>query len=228
MRRPFLSATRVYKKRKAQFFVPAVLLVFGILAVWLLLAKSTREPSSAPSGPPSGQEILRGDMSARIILVEYFDLECPFCRQYAQEVEPGLITQYKGRSVGFAYRHLPLTHIHRMAFIEAEVLECAARESRDAYLPAMEMLLTAESTGTSSAVRAVADPLGLNARAIEMCVEKGEARPLIAQSVINAHRQGIYPTPTFSIYKDGIERARVVGGRAEQLRSSINLLLSEL
>jgi len=74
---------------------------------------------------PSNQEDhWRGSTDARYVMIEYSDLECPFCRRFhatAQQV----LDDYSDQ-VAWVYRHLPLTSIHPRAQLEAEASECAA------------------------------------------------------------------------------------------------------
>src|SRR3989344_7899897 len=53
---------------------------------------------------------LRGNADAKVFLVEYSDLECPFCAQF-HETAKQLIDEYDGR-VAWIYRHFPLDSIH--------------------------------------------------------------------------------------------------------------------
>src|SRR5690606_6690554 len=52
-------------------------------------------------------ELIRGTKGAPIVVVEYSDFECPFCKRgYNTVVE--LLEKYKGK-VQFVYKHLPLS-----------------------------------------------------------------------------------------------------------------------
>lgn len=67
---------------------------------------------------------VRGSTDAPVALIEYSDLECPFCRAfhpYAKQI----LQKYEGRVV-WAYRHFPLETIHPSARPLAEGSECVA------------------------------------------------------------------------------------------------------
>lgn len=73
--------------------------------------------------PLRDNDHVRGDKGARVLLIEYSDLECPFCKRFhptAQQV----VDEYKGQ-VAWVYRHFPLDQIHSKADKEAEAVECA-------------------------------------------------------------------------------------------------------
>jgi Thioredoxin len=53
-----------------------------------------------------------GNPSARVVIVEFSDFECPYCGKFAREIMPELKSKYIDTSlVQFAFRHLPLTAI---------------------------------------------------------------------------------------------------------------------
>ncbi len=80
----------------------------------------------APDVPALGEgDHLRGSMDAPVALIEYSDLECPFCRQFHPEVKKTL-AQY-GDQMVWAYRHFPIETIHTSARPLAEGSECAAQ-----------------------------------------------------------------------------------------------------
>jgi len=71
---------------------------------------------------------LRGSPQAALIIVEFGDFQCPFCRQ----VEPtlkNLLAKYEGR-VNLAYRDFPLADIHSQAELAAEASRCAGEQGK--------------------------------------------------------------------------------------------------
>lgn len=68
-----------------------------------------------------------GRMGAPIILVEFSDFQCPFCRQLHQTLHD-LQVRLPG-SVSITYRHFPLAG-HSLAFSAAVASECAAEAER--------------------------------------------------------------------------------------------------
>src|SRR3990172_10709350 len=66
---------------------------------------------------------IRGDKNARMLLIEYSDLECPFCKRFHPTAQQ-LVDEYNGQVV-WVYRHFPLDQIHQKADKEAEAVECA-------------------------------------------------------------------------------------------------------
>jgi Thioredoxin len=70
---------------------------------------------------------VRGLPAGRLI-IEYGDYECPYSRQAFHAIERA--GQQLGGNVRFAFRHFPLTGIHRHALAAAAAAEAAARQGR--------------------------------------------------------------------------------------------------
>ena len=69
---------------------------------------------------------VRGSAQAPVVIVEFADFQCPYCRQ----VEPtitSLLDKHKGR-VSLAYRDFPLFSIHPFALGAAEAGRCAGEQ----------------------------------------------------------------------------------------------------
>ena len=80
----------------------------------------------APDVPVLGEEDhLKGSIDAPVALIEYSDLECPFCKRFHPEVQKA-VEKYENQIV-WAYRHFPLEAIHPSARPLAEGSECAAQ-----------------------------------------------------------------------------------------------------
>jgi len=109
-------------------------------------------PANAPAAPaPQAAAVapkldkddhIRGDKKARIALIEYSDLECPFCKTFHPTAQK-IVDDYKGK-VMWVYRHFPLS-FHANAQKEAEASECVSSlGGEDAFWKYIPMLLRLE------------------------------------------------------------------------------------
>ncbi len=84
---------------------------------------------------PAGQPDIKGDKivlsdtdhymgakDAEIVIVEYSDIDCPFCKRAEPTVEQLLKNHPE---YGFVYRHSPIAELHPFATYKAEATECA-------------------------------------------------------------------------------------------------------
>ncbi|MDD4988840.1 MAG: thioredoxin domain-containing protein [Candidatus Pacebacteria bacterium] len=114
---------------------PVAIIIAGvIIAGAILLVASGKISNNAQPGvitqdhneniaPVTSADHIKGSPDAPIVMVEFSDLECPFCKIFHQTLE-GLVTTYSGK-VAWVYRHFPLDR-HPKAPAEAQASECAA------------------------------------------------------------------------------------------------------
>ena len=74
----------------------------------------------------------RGAKSAKVVVVNFDDFECPFCAQMHATLFPYIFKEY-GDRVTFIYKDDPLTEIHPWALHAAVDANCLAAQSNDAY-----------------------------------------------------------------------------------------------
>ncbi len=74
----------------------------------------------------------RGTKDAKVTVVNYDDLECPFCSRMHQTLFPGLFKEY-GDRVLFIYKDYPLEEIHPWAVHAAVNANCLGAQNGDAY-----------------------------------------------------------------------------------------------
>ncbi len=85
--------------------------------------KNEQEPLEVKIRPVSESDHILGNIDAKIIIVEYSDLECPFCKVFHSTMHQ-VVKEYSGE-VAWVYRHFPIVGLHPKAFREAEATECA-------------------------------------------------------------------------------------------------------
>jgi len=75
---------------------------------------------------------VRGSKDAPVEVIDFDDLECPFCERMSSQVLPGVLAHYKGM-VKVVYKDFPLTSIHPWAMHAAIDADCLANQSPAAY-----------------------------------------------------------------------------------------------
>lgn len=104
---------------------------------------ATFEQSIKEEKSPEGQPEIIGDKivisatdhstnanpeTAQITLVEYSDIDCPFCKRAVPVVEQLL---KNNPDYAFVYRHSPIVSLHPFAAYKAEATECAYDQGAD-------------------------------------------------------------------------------------------------
>jgi protein-disulfide isomerase len=75
---------------------------------------------------------LRGTPEAKVTIVNFDDLECPYCARMHEQLFPATLDRYKGL-VKFFYKDYPLIEIHPWAMHAAVNANCLADQSPEAY-----------------------------------------------------------------------------------------------
>ncbi len=198
------------------------------------VAPSPAAPSAAPQPTPaalkgvSDSDHIFGDKKAKVTIVEYSDIECPYCKRFHPTVAK-VVANYKGK-VNWVYRHFPL-NFHQNAQKEAEATECAAQlGGNDAFWKYLNTLFErTTSNGTGFALDALvplAKELGLDEKKFKECLDSGKYADKVNQDLNEGQSAGIQGTPGgFVMSKDG--KSSVIEGAipAEQLKAQIDALL---
>src|SRR3989344_3149438 len=83
------------------------------------------EPAEIEMRPVSSSDHILGNPDADVIIVEYSDTECPFCKQFHSTLRRVIEEYGKEGRVAWVYRHFPIDSLHPKARKESEALECA-------------------------------------------------------------------------------------------------------
>jgi len=137
----------------------------------------------------------RGPEDAPVVMVEFSDFECPYCRQTLPVLE-AIEDAYAGQ-IRFVYRQFPLTDIHPRAQKAAEASLCADDQGE---FWAMHDLLFAEPIELEVAsLKIKAEALGLDRQAFDACLDSGKYSERVAGEIREGFSLGINGTPTVII-----------------------------
>ena len=75
---------------------------------------------------------IRGNPDAKVTVINFDDLECPYCARMHLSLFPDTIEHYKDK-VRFIYKDSPLTQIHPWAMHASVDANCLAAQSGDVY-----------------------------------------------------------------------------------------------
>lgn len=75
--------------------------------------------------PVTEKDHVYGNPQAELLIIEYSDPECPFCKRFHETMTQVMKEYGDAGKVAWVYRHFPLDSIHSKARHEAEAIECA-------------------------------------------------------------------------------------------------------
>jgi protein-disulfide isomerase len=177
---------------------------------------------------------LAGDASAPLILVEFGDFECPFCRRFAMTLK--MLQRTHGDSLAVVFVHFPLTSIHRLAIPAARASECAHEQGR--FSQYHDVLFENQESLAVQSWRSLAEYAAVpDLAAFDECVARPE--PVAAAEVGRefGRKLGVLGTPSVmingwlfrgGIHGDELERALALLAQGELAEGSIGHELNRL
>lgn len=161
---------------------------------------------------------IRGNPDAKVTIINFDDLECPYCARMHQELFPAAIDRYKNQ-VRFVYKDDPLVDLHPWAMHAAVNANCLAAQSGDVYWKFVDYLHAHgdEITGPDRNVQKSAEALDRIARQLatlgkldeeklNACLAKQDQAGVSA-SQKEAEALGIQGTPALFINGEKIDGA---------------------
>jgi len=199
-------------QRRRQQRITYALIIAGIV---LLAGFVVLLPSLAPVGEitlpdpfdyPSPDDHAMGDPDAPVVIEEYSDFQCPFCRRFHDDTLPQIVETYvRTGKVYFVYRHFPVvdrTDPAQESHRAAAAAVCAARQNRFwDYHDVLFANQTGENIGnfTDRRLEAMADRLGLEMGSFRDCLASRDAAAAVNADQALALQQGLTSTPSFLI-----------------------------
>lgn len=210
----------MFMEQKSTYYIPLAIIVAGaFIGVGLAFGLSNMTISGTASagldnGQPeapkdivmravTAQDHVRGDMNAPLTIVEYSDLECPFCKRFHTTMQQ-VMQEYAGK-VKWVYRHFPLEQLHSKAPKEAEAAECAAEQGKFWEFVDRLMEVTPANNGLDPAeLPKIAEFVKINVATFTTCLESGKYKQKVDDDVKDAVSAGGQGTPySVLIDKDG-------------------------
>ncbi len=137
---------------------------------------------------------LRGPRNAPVTLVEYGDLECPYCGK-AEPAVRELLADFG--DVRYVWRHLPLTDVHPHAQLAAEATEAAAAQGK--FWEMHDLLMSHQDALTPKDLIRYAGELGLDTGRFTRDLRSRTYAVRVAEDVDSADLSGVSGTPTFFV-----------------------------
>lgn len=165
--------------------------------------------------PVTEKDHILGSANAPVMIIEYSDLECPFCKQFHGVLKQAIDKYGPSGKVAWVYRHFPL-NIHPKAIKEAEATECAAEQGGNLmfwkYTDRIFEITPSNNGLDLAELEKTARYLNLDVNKFKTCLDGGKYTNKIEQDIDKAIAAGATGTP-YSVI--------VVDGKAEALKGSV-------
>ena len=175
----------------------------------------------------------RGAKASKVVLVNFDDLECPFCSRMHQTLFPEILKEY-GDRVTFIYKDYPLAEIHPWAMHAAVDGNCLGAQSSDAYWDFADYIhANQHEVGNEKTFPARLEALdrltllqgqkhNLDVGKLQSCI-KAQDETAVKASMKEADGLGVEATPTMFISGEKVDGAVPIS----QVRAALDRALKD-
>ncbi len=145
---------------------------------------------------------VRGNVHAPVVIIEFADFECPYCR--AAEATVKAVLANHPNEVAVAFRDFPLTQLHPQAESAAEAARCAGEQGK--FWPYHDFLYASAGNLATLAMLKEAESLKLDQKQFQSCLLSDKYSSQIQRDFQDGVNVGVTGTPAFFIngaYLDG-------------------------
>lgn len=183
--------------------------------------------------PVSSEDHIRGNPNAPVKIVEYSDMECPFCKRFHSIMQQAIDEYGKDGRVAWVYRHFPLDSIHSKARTEAVATECVNElGGSDAFWKFtdrfFELTPSNNQTDIQKVLPQIAGEIGLDVNKFNSCLTSGKYDKHIQDDLDNATTTGGNGTPWSIVIAKNGKKFPLSGAQPyEAVKQLVELALQE-
>jgi protein-disulfide isomerase len=227
----------------------AIVFGFGLIAVAIYFSgmgggnsvNNLAVQAPAPQGqaaakanirPVDETDFIKGNPNAPIMIVEYSDYDCPFCKRFHETMNQIMNEYGVTGKVAWVYRQLPLTQLHPNAAQISEAALCVGEVAgNDAFWKFSDLVFEERSINEATNITKIPDyanRAGADKAAFEACLDGQEQEAVVRAGVAEGAALGINGTPS-SFVLIGNQQAEINGAQPyEVVKGIIENLIGQL
>ena len=220
----------------------AIICGFGLIALAIFITSGRSDATPTSSEQPSATErsvledkipravdetdadYILGNPNAPILLIEYSDYECPFCKRYHNTLRQIMDEYGVTGKVAWVYRQYPLTALHPNAPMLAETALCVGKVGGSgAFWDFTDNVYDSREPTDFTNVTRVPDFIeaaGVDLAEHEACLKSGWAKERLELDMRDGYDAGVRGTPYTFIVVGG-EQAIVNGAQPYEVVKGI-------
>lgn len=188
------------------FAIPFAIVIAGVaIAAAIYFGDGNKGIVVAPQGnqavaldPITNKDHILGNPNAKIVIVEYSDLECSFCKKFHPTMTQVMSEYGESGKVAWVYRHFPLSS-HPKADKQAQATECVAKLGGNTkfweYTNKIFEVTPSNNGLDMSLLPKLAKELGIDEVAFTACLDSDEMKPIIEAGIASGLKAGVSGTP---------------------------------
>ncbi len=182
--------------------------------------------------PVTKDDHIKGNPNAAIMIVEYSDYDCVFCKKFHDTMDRIMDEYGAGGKVAWVYRHFPIASLHPNAAKLAEASECVAElGGNDAFWTFSDLVFGQRATNAPTDMTKLPDfatQSGVNKDAFNTCLTSNKYKSLIDADIQAAIATGAKGTP-HSFLIAGNKQGVINGAQPyETVKQMVDTLIAQM
>lgn len=242
------SAPAPVQAQSNPFIIPAAILIgFALIAGAIFFSGTTSpanptaelaadtqpaDPTTGPVRPVDEDDHIRGNPNAPIVIIEYSDYDCPFCKNYHETMNQVMDNYGATGQVAWVYRHFPIEQLHPNAAGIALASECVANlGGNDAFWSFSDLIFGERERNAKTNITKLssyAAQAGVSEAAFDTCVEEGRFIDKVNEDFADAANAGAQGTP-YSLVLVGGQQGVINGAQPyEAVTQILDTLIGQI
>ena len=243
-----MEPTSTPTKSSSSIGIPmAIVFGFGLVALAIYFSGATPttptaqvaqvgavpEPTVASNiRPVDDTDHIKGNPNAPILIVEYSDYDCPFCKVFHETMNQIMNEYGVDGKVAWVYRQFPIAQLHPNAPRISEAALCVGDVAgNDAFWKFSDMIFEERATNEATNITRLpeyAERSGADKAAFMACLESGKMNSKVTNSLAEGAAAGVRGTPQ-SYVLIGNQQAPIEGAQPyEVVKQIVENLLGQL
>lgn len=221
----------------------AIVFGFGLIALAVYFSGGSK-PAEPVAGTPSvtteksairpvdGSDYIKGNPNAPILIVEYSDYDCPFCKSFHDTMNQIMDEYGADGKIAWVYRQFPISQLHPNAPRISEAALCVGEVAgKDGFWKFTDLVFGERAVNEATNISKLpqyATEAGANQKDFMACLESGKMKEKVTASYNEAVGAGIQGTP-HSFVLIGNQQAPIEGAQPyEVVKSIVDNLIGQL
>ena len=205
---------------KDNLFIVAAIILAGVMISGAIIYKDNGNVNDVNTASIAGSDnndfrlaedsdVFRGNPAAPVTIVEFSDVQCPFCAAFYQNTLPQIEEVYlKTGKAKLVFRDFPLPG-HLNAQKAAEAAECAGEQGK--FWEMHNMIFDNQDMIGVVDLKRNAKSLGLYSVVFDNCLDSGKYAVEVRKDMNDGRAAGVSGTPTFFINGEELAGAQPFG-----------------
>ena len=178
--------------------IGAIVIAVFVMIYFVSSKTDVGNPGGAPKAISAEDWVLGNPVTAKAVLIEYADFQCPSCGLYYPIVKD--VKKELGDKLAFVYRYFPLSMIHKNAMSSSFAAEAAGKQGK--FWEMHDIIFEkqkdwSEESNAKDIFSGYAKSLGLDVNKFKTDFDSPEIKAKVEASFKEGSDIGINGTPTF-------------------------------